>query len=114
MVHFNDIRIGNWISLNMAGDLIAANSILDTDDDELCVCIADGTEYVLLKINEGWKYEKQPKTRLLSPEEMKGIPLYVELLTSWGFQLKPGKHWQTRHAQNQLPLITIPWKVLRL
>ncbi len=73
----------------MAGDLIAANRILDKDEDELFVCIADGTEYVLLNLNEGWKYEKQPKTRLLFAEGMKGIPLSVELVTGCGFQLKP-------------------------
>ena len=89
MLHFNDVRIGNWISLIMAGSLIAAHRILDKDEDELCVCIADGTEYVLLKTDEHWTYEKQPKTRLLSPGEMKGIPLSVEILTSCGFQLKP-------------------------
>lgn len=89
MIHFNDVRIGNWISLAMPGSLISAHRILDKDEDKFCVSIDDGTEYTLCKIDERWTYEKQPKTRLSYPEELKGIPLSVEILTSCGFQLTP-------------------------
>ncbi|MEO8173762.1 MAG: hypothetical protein ABI581_11790 [Sediminibacterium sp.] len=86
MIHLKDVRIGNWISLIMAGSLIAAHRILDKD--EFYVSIAGDTEYTLLKIDECWRYEKQPKIELLSSYEIKGIPLSVEILNSCGFQLK--------------------------
>lgn len=48
MIRLDDVRIGNWISLRLAGSLIAAHRILDKD--EFKVYIAGGTEYVLLQI----------------------------------------------------------------
>ena len=46
MISFNDLRIGNWVSSAMPGSLIAAHKILDKDEDELCVSVADGVTNV--------------------------------------------------------------------
>ncbi|MEP6584896.1 MAG: hypothetical protein ABJA90_11555 [Ginsengibacter sp.] len=88
MIHLDDVRIGNWISLGLPGSLIAAHKILDKDKFE--VSIVNGTEYALVQ-TETWRYEKQPKIELLSPYGIKGIPLSVETLTNCGFQLNPGE-----------------------
>ncbi|MDQ2719931.1 MAG: hypothetical protein M3Z26_09275 [Bacteroidota bacterium] len=93
MIHLNDLRIGNWISLNMPGSLIAAHIILDMNESG--VSIAHGTEYSFFKIDVSGMNQKQLKIESLPPRDIKGIPLSADILASCGFQLQSLKQEQS-------------------
>ncbi len=85
MIQANQLKAGNWISLNYPGSLLVAHKVLGIEEDG--VVIENGKSNALIKIENCWKYPEVPQKQLISFWDIKGIPLTTEILERCGFKL---------------------------
>ena len=84
MIQPNDLKAGNWISLNYSGSLLAAHKVLEVT--RYGVAVENAKSNTLIKIENIWKYPEE-ELKELDFEEIKGIPLTPEILEGCGFKL---------------------------
>lgn len=85
MIQLEDLKPGNWISLNYPGSLLAAHKMIEIE--EYGVVIEDGKTNTLIKVGNKREYPQMPRKHFKSLVEIKGIPLTPEIFEGCGFKL---------------------------
>ncbi len=116
MINKIDLRVGNWISLNYPGCLIAAFKVLEEVEDG--VFIEDDSLPTMIMDKKYPYINEEPERVRKNFYDIKGIPLTTTILESCGFQIKnnlpvksqPGTEAAIANYYSSKDLFTICYK----